>query len=33
MDSEIVTLDSGTQTVEVAEAIIKSTKSQKVINL
>jgi UDP-N-acetylglucosamine 3-dehydrogenase len=33
MDSEIVTLDSGTQTVEVAEAIIKSTKSQKVIDL
>jgi len=33
MDSEIVTLDSGTQTVEVAEAIIKSTKSQKAIDL
>ena len=32
-DSEIVTLESGTQTVEVAEAIIESTKNQKAIDL
>jgi predicted dehydrogenase len=33
LDSEIVTLHDGTQTVEVAEAIIKSSREQIVINL
>ena len=33
LDSQIVTLDIGTLTVEVAEAIIKSTRSQKAIDL
>jgi UDP-N-acetylglucosamine 3-dehydrogenase len=33
LKSEIVTLESGTKTVEVAEAIIKSTQTQKAMNL
>ena len=33
LDSEIVTLDSGTKTVEVAEAIITSTRNQLGVNL
>jgi predicted dehydrogenase len=33
LNSDIVTLESGTQTVEVAEAIIKSTRNKKAIEL
>jgi predicted dehydrogenase len=33
INSEIVTLESGTRTVEVAEAIIKSTLNQKVMSV